>query len=105
MVVGDPPCLLHDTPLSAKIVTNFADKLLSLGIFRSWTQATEFVFVYLCVSASMEMQLQILACVWKCATLSGPIIITAQYFLRARAEDIPIKYKGLMEICHITIYR
>jgi hypothetical protein len=33
--------------LSAKVGTNFADKLHSLGIVRSWTKATEFFFFLL----------------------------------------------------------
>jgi hypothetical protein len=40
----DPPHCLLDTPLQAKVGTNFADKRLSVGIVRSRTQATEFVF-------------------------------------------------------------
>jgi hypothetical protein len=31
MAVRDPPCWLHDIPLSAKVGIDFADKLQSLG--------------------------------------------------------------------------
>jgi hypothetical protein len=42
---GEPPRWLSFTPLFAKVVTNFADKLrFSVGVVRSRTHATEFVF-------------------------------------------------------------
>jgi hypothetical protein len=31
--VGDPPCWHRDTPLSANVGTNFADKRQSLGLY------------------------------------------------------------------------
>jgi hypothetical protein len=34
-------CAEQATPSIRKVGTNFADKLLSVGIFRSWTPATE----------------------------------------------------------------
>jgi hypothetical protein len=43
---GDPPCLLRDTPLSAKVVANFATSGgRSVGIVRSRTQTMEFFFI------------------------------------------------------------
>jgi hypothetical protein len=33
--LGDPPCLLRHTPLSAKDGTDFADKRRSLGLYSS----------------------------------------------------------------------
>jgi hypothetical protein len=39
-----PPRWRRDTPLSAKVGINFADKRRSLGRVRSRTQATEFLF-------------------------------------------------------------
>jgi hypothetical protein len=40
----DPSRLLHDTPLPAKVGTNFAASGgRSVGIVRSWTQATEYI--------------------------------------------------------------
>jgi hypothetical protein len=41
----DPPRRLRDTPLSAKVGINFADKRRSLGIVPSRTQATEFCYM------------------------------------------------------------
>jgi hypothetical protein len=41
--LGDPQGCLRDTPLSAKVGTNFADKRQWLGrIVRFWTEITEF---------------------------------------------------------------
>jgi hypothetical protein len=35
----------HNTPLSAKVGTNFADKQRLLGIVRSWAKATELPYI------------------------------------------------------------
>jgi hypothetical protein len=44
MAVGDPLC---DTPLSAKVGTNFADKRChSVGIVHSWLESTEFLVFF-----------------------------------------------------------
>jgi hypothetical protein len=42
----DPPRWPRDTPISAKIGTNFADKLRSIDIVRSRPHATEFFFFF-----------------------------------------------------------
>jgi hypothetical protein len=39
----DPPRWPHDTPLSAKVVANFADRRWLVGIVHSRTKATELI--------------------------------------------------------------
>jgi hypothetical protein len=61
MAVGDPPGLLRDTPLSAKVGTYFADRRRSsVVVFRSRTQATEPGFVS--VLFTEEHKMSILKC-------------------------------------------
>jgi hypothetical protein len=98
--VEDPPRWLRDTPLSAKVGTNFVDKPLSFGrILCSRTKATElFIFIYLLLYSRKTGKFQsliatflILIEAWNCSKISSLLHHPTQ--IEDLTIDLPLSKK------------